>query len=267
MFRGSLVITLLSWTVWFMVVVPVQPFVASPLGTPVVVSTTSSSTVLEATAKNKKKKKGQKPTASSSSFGGASMAPCPCGSTETYNTCCATLHRSVDRYKQATAEQVVRARYAAFAQKQPDFLILSTHPLNKDFNPDLKKWKESIRLNMYDNFDLPHCVIVDEQELEPVSFPNSNLTLEAKQVQFIATMVLKDTGETTAFMETARLERAPTHGGWLYLNGTIDAVPPEFAAQYNITLVEQTVEEEEEEDAESDKQSAAAETEATQAVE
>jgi uncharacterized protein YchJ len=71
------------------------------------------------------------------------------------------------------------------------------------------------RLNMYDNFDLNQCTIVGEE------YP----TEDTAQVQFVAQLVLRETGELTAFMETSQFERAKTHGGWLYKNGTIAAAP------------------------------------------
>jgi uncharacterized protein YchJ len=45
----------------------------------------------------------------------------------------------------ATAEQVVRARYSAYAKKNPEFLMASTHPMHKDFDTDLKRWKNTIK--------------------------------------------------------------------------------------------------------------------------
>lgn len=100
------------------------------------------SAILFATKKKKKKRPGG---SSSSGFGGAAMESCPCGSGETYASCCGKLHRDVNSYRMATPEQVVRARYSAYAKKQPEFLMASTHPLNKSFDTDLKRWKESIK--------------------------------------------------------------------------------------------------------------------------
>jgi uncharacterized protein YchJ len=74
---------------------------------------------------------------------------------------------------------------------------------------------------MYDNFDLPRCIIVNEEYHEEDQKAN---------VTFIAELVLRESGEVTAFMETSNFERAKTHGGWLYLNGTIEEVPEELVA-------------------------------------
>ena len=78
-------------------------------------------------------------------FGGAAMEPCPCGSGQSYARCCGRLHKDINAYKLATASQVVRARYSAYAKKQAEFLMASTHPLHKDFDTDLKRWKDNIK--------------------------------------------------------------------------------------------------------------------------
>jgi uncharacterized protein YchJ len=77
------------------------------------------------------------------------------------------------------------------------------------------------RTNMYDNFDLPRCKIVNEIYEEGD---------QKAEVTFIAELVLRESGEVTSFMETSTLERAKTHGGWLYLNGTIEELPEELVA-------------------------------------
>jgi len=90
-----------------------------------------------------KKKKGKQTTGGG--FGGAAMEPCPCGSSETYSRCCGRIHKDVNAFKSATASEVVRARYSAYAKKQAEFLMASTHPLHKDFDTDLKRWKDQIK--------------------------------------------------------------------------------------------------------------------------
>lgn len=91
------------------------------------------------------KKTTKSKTGGGGGFGGAALEPCPCGSSETYSRCCGKIHKDVNAYKSAKAEQVARARYSAYAKKQADFLIATTHPLHKDFNTDLKQWKEQIK--------------------------------------------------------------------------------------------------------------------------
>ena len=45
----------------------------------------------------------------------------------------------------------MRARYAAFAQRQPDFLMRTTHPEGEEWNSDTKAWKKEL-LGFTDSF-------------------------------------------------------------------------------------------------------------------
>lgn len=76
------------------------------------------------------------------------------------------------------------------------------------------------RTNMYDNFDMPKCTIASET----IDDNDDNSDTQTAEVQFIAEMVLRESGETTSFMETSQFEKFKT-GGWLYKNGTIEAAP------------------------------------------
>jgi hypothetical protein len=101
-------------------------------------------------AKQKKKKRATRNTVgnrtkSSSGFGGAAIEVCPCGSGAGYMKCCGKIHKDGSAYGKATAEEVVRARYSAYAKREIDFIIGSTHPLNKQFMTDIEHWKETIR--------------------------------------------------------------------------------------------------------------------------
>ena len=50
---------------------------------------------------------------------------CPCSSGMRYENCCEPLHR--EQQRAATAEQLMRSRYSAFALAEVDYLI-ATHP-------------------------------------------------------------------------------------------------------------------------------------------
>jgi len=69
-------------------------------------------TVLHATNRLKKRNNNV------SGFGGTAIQPCPCGSTQSYVKCCGRLHHDLPSYVNATAEQVVRARYSAYALRE-----------------------------------------------------------------------------------------------------------------------------------------------------
>lgn len=51
---------------------------------------------------------------------------CPCGNDTTFASCCETIH--LDLSKAETAEQLMRARYAAFVVKNINFLYNTFHP-------------------------------------------------------------------------------------------------------------------------------------------
>lgn len=171
------------------------------------------STILYAkkTAAKKKKKKGK--NSSTSGFGGAAAEDCPCGSGLGYMKCCGKVHKDSKAYADATAEQVVRARYSAYAKREVDFIVGSTHQLNKNFMSDIQHWKDQIKMNCYDNFELKKCEIVDE------SYENEGEgEKQVAKVKFIATTIQVDSREKTAFMETSLFERGGKNimdGAWL----------------------------------------------------
>jgi len=51
---------------------------------------------------------------------------CPCGSGEQYDACCGRLHRR--EAEAATAEELMRSRYAAFALDDLDHVFRTWHP-------------------------------------------------------------------------------------------------------------------------------------------
>jgi len=110
-------------------------------------TTTTGNSALFAAKKKKKKSRtgGAGGGMTFGGFGGAAMEACPCGEGRTYSSCCSKVHKDVQFFRKATAEQIVRARYSAYAKRLPEFLMMSTHPNNKAFNPDLRAWKESIK--------------------------------------------------------------------------------------------------------------------------
>lgn len=68
-------------------------------------------------AKKKSRRTGAK-EAKTFGFGGKATEPCPCGSGLGYMKCCGKLHKDAQAYADATAEQVVRARYSAYAKRE-----------------------------------------------------------------------------------------------------------------------------------------------------
>ena len=238
-----------------------QPWTETTRSTPSSsLSSSSSTSVLMAggggskKTKNKKVKK-KRPGSSSAAatgggggkgggFGGAALQICPCGSGSSYNDCCGKIHSDMNIFRRASPSDVVRARYSAYARRDADFLIASTHPSHKDWKPpgkDRSAWKETIKTNMYDNFDFNNCIIVKEemiisatvgtldekdQRKEEEDDDDDKEEEEESVVQFIAEMTLSATGEKTSFMETSTFGKPRRDGPWLYREGTIEAAPP-----------------------------------------
>ena len=66
--------------------------------------------------------------------------PCPCGGLS-YGACCGPLHRG-DR-SAATAEQLMRSRYSAFALGEVEYL-LRTQQLDRSSHPSASAWRRSL---------------------------------------------------------------------------------------------------------------------------
>lgn len=67
---------------------------------------------------------------------------CPCGSAASYEDCCEPVIRG--RLQAATAEQLMRSRYSAYATKEIAYLKTSLHPDHRsDFNEETTRtWAE-----------------------------------------------------------------------------------------------------------------------------
>mmetsp|Transcript_9917 Transcript_9917/g.14613 ORF Transcript_9917/g.14613 Transcript_9917/m.14613 type:complete len:219 (-) Transcript_9917:202-858(-) len=160
-----------------------------------------------------KAKKVKKVRPSISGFGGAAAESCPCGSDISYMKCCGKLHKNINDFQKATPEQVVRARYTAYAKREIDFIIKSTHPMNKNFDANIKHWRSQIDMNCYDNFELTRCQILEEILVDD----------KTATVAFVANMVQRDSRERTSFKETSTFEKIG--GVWLYKEGIISDPP------------------------------------------
>ncbi|MBB6170960.1 SEC-C motif-containing protein [Nocardiopsis mwathae] len=72
--------------------------------------------------------------------------PCPCGRPEAYGACCGRLH-SGERTA-ATAEELMRSRYSAFAVGDADYLLRSWHPGTRPRRLDLDPRMRWLRLEV-----------------------------------------------------------------------------------------------------------------------
>lgn len=69
---------------------------------------------------------------------------CPCGSGNTYNTCCEIAHLNIKKVK--TAEALMRSRYSAFVMANADYLMASHHVSTRPIKEKkaIAKWAASI---------------------------------------------------------------------------------------------------------------------------
>ena len=71
------------------------------------------------------------------------MDKCPCGSDRLWADCCEPVIRAVR--PAATAEELLRARYSAYARGEIPFLLQSTHPDHRgDQDEDgIRDWSQN----------------------------------------------------------------------------------------------------------------------------
>lgn len=121
---------------------------------------------------------------------------CPCGSGSAYDACCGPLHDGTGIA--ATAEQLMRSRYAAFVVHDADYVLATWHPATRpgvvDFDPGLR-WTG----------------------LEVLATEAGGPEDDRGVVEFRASYVVR--GEPGAVHEMSRFQR--TGGGWLYVRGKL----------------------------------------------
>jgi SEC-C motif-containing protein len=153
-------------------------------------------------------------TAPTTGFGGAALESCPCGSKIPYSKCCGTIHRDPAAYANATADQVVRARYSAFSKREINFIISSTHPGHESYDENFQRWKQSLEKDCYDNYILDKCDIL---ETNITDIDNESVAI----VRFVAHMTQRKNHERMTFEETSKFMRQPSTGPWKYVEGVV----------------------------------------------
>lgn len=125
---------------------------------------------------------------------------CPCCSGEKYDTCCKPFHQG---QLPATALQLMRSRYSAYALKLADYIIATTHPDNREYKENIEAWKASI-MEFSENSQFEKLEILgwkDGEKFATVSFVVS----------------LTQQGHKVIFTEKSLFEKV--EGKWLYKNG------------------------------------------------
>ncbi|MBM9460558.1 hypothetical protein JK386_11645 [Nocardioides sp. zg-536] len=73
-------------------------------------------------------------------------AACPCGAPATYAACCAKFHSG--EQLPATAEELMRSRFAAFVVGDADYLLATWHPATRPEDLDLDDDVRWLRLEV-----------------------------------------------------------------------------------------------------------------------
>ncbi|KAK4533044.1 hypothetical protein CCYA_CCYA15G3901 [Cyanidiococcus yangmingshanensis] len=133
-----------------------------------------------------------------------SDVPCACGSGRTYQHCCMPVH--LGSRVPPEADELLRARYSAFAYRLPAFIMRTTSKTNPDYTDDWNRWEADI-LEFCDTYRFPGMEILDEKRASPdVCF-----------IQFRANLIYE--GMLGFFIERSRF--AKERGKWMYASGKL----------------------------------------------
>jgi SEC-C motif-containing protein len=130
------------------------------------------------------------------------MTSCPCGSGSSYAECCEPV--ITGRRPAETAEQLMRARYAAYVNASMDFIFESTHPEHRTGydHEGTREWAESS----------------EWLGLEIVSARMGGAAESIGEVEFIARFREKD-GSAREHHECGQFKRKD--GAWFFTEGTM----------------------------------------------
>jgi SEC-C motif-containing protein len=119
---------------------------------------------------------------------------CPCGSGRNYLECCGPLHHG--ERQAATAEEMMRSRYSAYARADADYLFRTWHPRTR-----------------------PHEISPDSgivwSGLEVLDTDAGGEGDESGEVEFLAHF--ESAGRVDTLHERSRFERRA--GRWFYVDG------------------------------------------------
>lgn len=125
---------------------------------------------------------------------------CPCGSGEPYSQCCDRFHQGLEP---ENALQLMKARYSAYVQNNPEYILKTTHPASPQYTENMSQWKRNVQL-FSENTHFQKLKIIDFQE-------KGNLAT----VTF--TVYIQQGDKDATFTEKSFFEKRK--GKWLYLRG------------------------------------------------
>ena len=126
---------------------------------------------------------------------------CPCGSLIKYKKCCKPFHENIKT--PINALELMKSRYCAYAIEKSEYIILTTHQNNRDFNTDTKVWNNDIldfsRNTKFEKLEI--LEFIDGQTESFVTF-KANITQNKQDVSFV---------EKSRFVKE--------NGKWQYIDG------------------------------------------------
>jgi SEC-C motif domain protein len=127
--------------------------------------------------------------------------PCPCGTGRRYKACCLPLHGGTAA---ASAQALMRSRYAAYALGIVRYILRTTHPAGPHHRADTKAWAAEVE------------AFCSHTQFTGLRVDESHEDGDRGEVAFFASLTRE--GKDVSFGERSRFERVD--GRWLYHSGT-----------------------------------------------
>ena len=101
-------------------------------------------------------------------------SPCPCGSLLKYKKCCKVFHDNIKN--PSNSLELMKSRFSAYAFKQSNYIIKTTHKENQDYSENILEWKKEIEI-FSSNTDFDKLEILEFIEGKIESFVTFRATL------------------------------------------------------------------------------------------
>lgn len=150
------------------------------------------------------------------------MLPCSCRSGKYFKSCCQPFVEGGEI--PTSPEEVLRARFTAYAQEKVDFIIRTTHETHPEFTLDVDGWRRELTMFIR-SVEFEAFKIIDSEELEPGS--KAAVTWSA-EMRVLPDILRPEVVQTKAFTERSILlfdTNADGQGQWYYAGGDEDFEP------------------------------------------
>ncbi|OUS31568.1 hypothetical protein A9Q99_03080 [Gammaproteobacteria bacterium 45_16_T64] len=135
-----------------------------------------------------------------------SQAFCPCGSSQSYATCCQPYH--LGSQVADSAETLMRSRYSAYAKGHINYLLSTRHKSTRHLD-SVGSLQQSIQRTQWTKLSITHCAQGKAAD------KNGTVTFEAHYLE---------QGKHGILTETSRFIREGQQ--WYYVDGDYDSAKP-----------------------------------------